>query len=127
VTPRQTGNPVVSEKDLKASETVRIDYKNMPQEVQAKIDKNKAQGRYLLEGINKVFLVEIRSCITDADQKKLLSFLKNKKGFIQSQFVSSGMIKIFVEPYYESTELKDVMSAEGIQFNFINRLYTLKN
>jgi len=110
----------------KASEMIRIDYNNMPADVQLKINDNKAQGKYLLTGIAKSFMVEIKSCLTDADQKKTLLFLKSKKGFINSQLVSTGLVKIIVEPTFDSEELKDAMSAEGIHYNFLNRSYLLK-
>ena len=98
----------------------------MPADVQSKINNNKSQGKYLLEGIAKAFMVEIKTCFTDADRKKALSFLKSKKGYINSQFVSAGLVKIIVEPTFDSADLKDTMVAEGIHFNFLNRSYLLK-
>ena len=105
---------------------MKVDYPNMPADVQSKINNNKAQGKNLLEGISKVFTVEIKSCLTDADHKKTLLFLKSKKGFISSQFVSAGLVKIIVEPTFDSADLKAAMGAEKIQFNFLNRSYLLK-
>ncbi|MFT3910982.1 MAG: hypothetical protein QM737_16300 [Ferruginibacter sp.] len=105
---------------------MKTDYANMPADVQSKINNNKAQGKNLLEGVSKVFTVEIKSCLTDADHKKTLLFLKSKKGFINSQFVSAGLVKIIVEPTFDSAELKDAMNAEKIHFNFLNRSYLLK-
>lgn len=120
-------SPVEREKAAKASEAIRIDYKNMPADVQARIDRNKAQGKYLLDGIAKSFTVEIKTCLTDADHKKTLSFLKTKTGFIKSQFISTGVVKIIVEPVFDSENLKEAMVTEGIHFNFLNRSYLLKN
>lgn len=119
--------PAAKESQAIVSEIIKVDFRNMPQDVQSKVNTNKSQGKNLLEGISKVFLVEIKSCITDADQEKTLSFLKSKKGFIQSQFVSAGLVKIIVEPTFDSAELKEAMGSAGIQFNFLNRSYLLKN
>jgi hypothetical protein len=119
-------SPAEKENAAKASEAIRIDYNNMPADVQSKINTNKTQGKYLLEGIAKTFLVEIKTCSTDTDRKKTLSFLKNKKGFINSQFVSAGLVKIIVEPTFDIDDLKDAMVAEGIHFNFLKRSYLLK-
>ena len=110
----------------KTSETIKIDYNNMPADVQSKVNSNKVTGKNLLEGVAKVFTVEIKTCTTDADHKRVLSFLKAKKGFINSQFVSAGVVKIIVEPTFDSVDLKDAMLAEGIRFNFLNRSYLLK-
>ena len=115
-----------SENTAKTMETIRIDYNNMPAVVQLKVNNNKAAGKNLLEGIAKVFSVEIKTCITDADHKKILSFLKAKKGFINSQFVSEGLVRIIVEPTFDSVDLKDALLTEGIRFNFLNRSYLLK-
>ena len=123
----QNSNPGAREELSKSLEIIRIDYNNMPADVQLKISHNKALGKYELEGINKVFTVEIKSCLTDADRKKILSFLKAKKGYINSQLVSAGVVKIVVEPTFDSGDLKNAMAAEGIHFNFLNRSYLLKN
>ena len=120
-------NPVSAADVAKASEIIRVDYINMPADVQARINNNKAQGKYLLEGIAKSFLVEIKTCLTDADREKTLSFLKTNKGFINSQFIAAGQVKIFVEPSFDSAELKEAMAGKGIHFNFLNRSYLLKN
>ena len=126
---RTTKNPVGStgnENSSKTLETIRIDYNNMPADVKSKVNANKAGGKDLLDGIVKVFTVEIKTCTTDADHKKLLSFLKAKKGFINSEFVSAGLLRIMVDPAFDSVDLKDVMLAEGIRFNFLSRTYLLK-
>lgn len=111
----------------KVSEIMRLDFYNMPGNVQSKINANKLQGKSLLEGVVKVFTVEIKECKTDADQKNTLLFLKTKKGFINSQFVSTGLVKIIVEPTFDSADLKDAMNSKDIHFNFLNRSYSLKN
>ena len=111
----------------KALETIKVDYRDMPAEVQSKINSNKLSGNYLLEGIAKEFRVEIKTCLTDADQKKTLSFLKTKNGFIHSQLVSAGVVALIVDPTFDSADLKDAMGAQGIQCNFLSRSYLLKN
>ncbi len=119
--------PAVNKPDAaKAAEIIKTDYTNMPADVKARIGTNKAAGKNLLEGISKVFTVEINSCTTDADQKRILSFLKNRKGFINSEFVAAGRVRIIVEPAFDSVDLKEAMLAEGIRFNFLNRSYLLK-
>ncbi len=123
----KTSSTVAAKNSTKVLEMVSVDYKNMPATVQSRINSNKSQGKYLLDGIDKVFLVEIKSCLTDADRKKTLAFLKNNKGYINSQLVSAGLVKIIVLPEFDSSDLKDAMSAQGIHFNFLNRSYLLKN
>ena len=123
---KNTAGSVDAENASKVSETIRVDYNNMPADVQLKISQNKVARKKLLEGITKVFTVEIKTCITDDDHKKALSFLKGKKGFINSQFVSAGLVRIIVEPTFDSVDLKDALLAEGIRFNFLNRSYLLK-
>ena len=105
---------------------VATDYARMPADVQLKLNNNKAQGKDLLDGISKGFTVQINACRTDAAREKILSFLKTKKGFTSSEFVSPGLVKIIVDPSFDSGDLKDSMDAERIVFNFINRFYLLK-
>lgn len=120
-------SPEEAAEKASASAIISLDFNNMPPEVQSRIGTNKRSGKFLLDGIVKFFIVEIKSCITEADQQKTLSFLHTKKGFIQSQLVSSGLVKIFVSPTYDAAELKEAMSSAGIHFNFIKRSYSLKN
>ncbi|MEO8771799.1 MAG: hypothetical protein ABI402_17010 [Ferruginibacter sp.] len=122
-------NKVVANTDdaAKVSEIMKLDYHNMPADVQSKVNANKLQGKNLLEGVAKVFIVEIKECKSDADHKNTLLFLKTKKGFINSQFVSTGLVKIIVEPTFDSADLKDAMNSKDIHFNFLNRSYALKN
>ena len=126
---RTTANKTVANTDdaAKVSEIMKLDYHNMPANVQSKINANKLQGKKLLEGVVKVFTVEIIACKTDADHKNTLLFLKTKKGFINSQFVSTGLVKIIVEPTFDSADLKDAMNSKDVHFNFLNRSYALKN
>jgi hypothetical protein len=126
-TTSQNKAQVTAADDAKASEILRVDYNNMPADVQSKINNNKLHGKYLLDGVAKAFLVEINTCLTDADQKKTLSFLKTKKGFINSQLTTAGRVTITVEPTFDSADLKDAMASEGIHFNFLSRSYLLKN
>ncbi|MEO6670682.1 MAG: hypothetical protein ABIN36_14465 [Ferruginibacter sp.] len=128
--PKPMGNQslsAASDNAAKVSEIMKLDYPNMPAHVQSKINANKLQGRNLLEGIVKIFTVEIKECKTDAQHKNTMLFLKPKKGFISSQFVSEGLVKIFVEPGFDSSDLKDAMNSKNIHFNFLNRSYALKN
>lgn len=111
----------------KASEIIRIDYANMPATVQARINANKASGKFLLEGVAKAFTVEIKNCMTETDQLKTLSFLRQRKDFIRSELISAGVVKITVEPAFDSIELKEAMLSQGISFNFLYRVYLLKN
>ena len=121
-------NTVVNaDEAAKVSEIMKLDYQNMPANVQSKVNANKLQGKSLLNGVVKIFTVEIKECKTDADQKKILLFLKTKKGFLNSQFVSNGLVKIIVEPTFDSVDLKDAMNSKDIHFNFLNRSYSLKN
>lgn len=118
---------VNADEAAKVSEIMKLDYQNMPANVRSKVNANKLQGKSLLNGVVKIFTVEIKECNTDADQKKTLLFLKTKKGFLNSQFVSKGLVKIIVEPTFDSVDLKDAMNSKDIHFNFLNRSYSLKN
>ncbi len=125
-TPQSKVSQAEKENQAKALEIIRVDYNAMPAEVKQKISNNKTQGKYLLDGIAKAFLVEIKTCMTEADQIKTLSFLKSKKGFIQSQLASPGVVKLIVDPSFDSPDLKELMANGGVQFNFLNRSYLLK-
>ena len=111
---------------LSASDIIKTDYDRMPADVKSKINSNKALGKYLLGGIVKGFTVEINACTNKETQEKLFAFLNNKKGFFDSEFISTGLVKLFVDPTFNSSDLKDLMDAKGIHFNFLNRFYLLK-
>lgn len=123
----ENNNAVNAAEAAMISEIMKLDYQNMPANVQSRVNANKLQGKSLLKGVVKVFAVEIKECKTDTDQKNILQFLKTKKGFISSLFVSTGLVKIIVKPTFNSTDLKDAMNSKDIHFNFLNRSYSLEN
>lgn len=109
------------------SETIQFDINQMSSDVQSKINNNKSAGKNLMDGIAKGFTVEIKSCINSDETKKILSFLENENGIIKSEFVSKGIIKIIVEPAFDSVVLKEKMLEAGINFNFQNEFYIVIN
>lgn len=112
-----------SEKKNLSIETIRWDYNHMPIEVQSKINENKLSEKKLLDGIVKGFLIEIKSCNSSETTNDNLSFLKGQNGIIREEFVSNGIVKIIVEPDFDSVDLKEKMLGAGIDFNFLNEFY----
>ncbi|MEO6490480.1 MAG: hypothetical protein ABIO04_11105 [Ferruginibacter sp.] len=117
---------VVTGNSAEISGILKTDYNNMSPTVQSKINQNKATGKNLLDGVEKGFTVQIKSCATDSDHKRILSFMSVNKQFIRTEFVSAGLVKIIVEPTFDSVDLKESMSTHNISFNFLNRFYLLK-
>lgn len=115
-----------SDDNAKTFTALNIDFDKLPADVQQKINANKLSGKNLLDGIAKAFTVEVKTCNTIEDEQKALSFLTTKKGFINSEFVSSGFVRIIVEPTFDSVELKDLMLNAAIDFNFLNEYYLVK-
>lgn len=111
----------------KLLETIPFDYNQMPQDVQIKIDQNKAAGKSALDGIAKAYTVEIKSCSNSESTKNNLAFLNKQNGFIRVVFVSSGIIKIIVQPDFDSVDLKNSMISAGVEFNFLNEYFLINN
>jgi hypothetical protein len=95
-------------------------------EVASKMNFNKTHQRPLSEGILKSYKVQISSCNSEANTKKIFSFLNNTEGFVKVDFISSGLVNLLVVPEYNSVDLKDMMLSRGMTFNFISETYFLK-
>ena len=106
--------------------SLNIDFNKLPIDVQQKINSNKLSGKNLLDGIAKAFTVEVKVCNTIEDEKKMFSFLTTKNGFINSEFIAKGLVRIIVEPTFDSVELKELMLSAAIDFNFLNEYYLIK-
>jgi hypothetical protein len=100
-----------------------VTYNLMPQEVQLKMDANKAGGKSDLEGILKGYTINISACTTVASMESMLDFLNGTPDFIRSEFVSAGTIHAVVEPSYNSVTLKEALVAKGIAFSFVNEYF----
>lgn len=111
----------------KTDKNFLFNYNQMPYAVQLKIDENKADGKGEFNGIVKGYAVEIKSCINSDVTKSKLAFLKDQKGFIGFDFVSSGIIKINVIPDFDSVVLKEIMLSAGVDFNFLNEYFLIDN
>lgn len=109
------------------SEIIFLDYSRMPYEVQKKIDSNKINNKSLLDGIEKVFRVEIKSCVNEDEARKILVFLENEKGFIKFELVSLGSLNIYVKCFFDGDHLHDLMVDKGIEYNFLGEYYFVKN
>lgn len=125
--PVSTAPRTIPAPDQATGEIMRKDFGKMTPAVQSKINQNKLQGKPLMEGIAKAFTIEVKSCHTVADQKRIFSFMKKEKNFIRSEFISDGIVQLIVEPSFDSALLKDLMASKNIPCNFLNRLYLLKN
>lgn len=108
-------------------ETIPFDYNQMPHDVQAKIDKNKAAGRNGLDGIAKGYTVEIKSCINSELASSNLAYLKSQNDFIRIEFVSTGIIRIIVTPEFDSVVMKEIMKSAGMDFNFLHEIFLIVN
>lgn len=124
----ETPSKLLNEKSQESIplESIQFDYSQMPFDVQNKIDLNKATEKNLLDGIAKAFTVEINSCNTAESVKNTLSFLGDDNRFINSEFVSSGVVRINVVNSFDSVALKELMLEAGISFNFLNEYYFVK-
>ena len=107
-------------------ENIPFDYSQMPKDVQLKIDDNKADGKSSLDNIEKVFMVEIKSCVSIDASNNELQFLNTQSGFIRVEFVKDGLVKIIVMPSLDSVVLKENLITGGISFNFLNEFFQLK-
>ena len=107
----------------KKKEVGLFDYNQMPFDVQKKIDFNKATGKNLLDGIAKAFTVEIKSYTNAVSAKTGLSFLERDSRFLNTEFVSTGIVRVNVINSFDSVELKESMLGAGISFNFLNEFY----
>lgn len=109
------------------NEAVSFDYTQIPIDVQKKIDFNKATGKNLLDGIAKAFTVEIKSCTNSVSTKTILGFLNKDIRFLNTEFVSPGIVRLNVINSFDSVELKELMLGAGISFNFLNEFYFIKD
>ncbi len=119
-------NKTSQESTNQSLENIPVDYSQMPLDVQLKISENKIAGRPSLDWIEKAFMVEINSCLNSESTQNILSFLNGQTGFIRSEFVSTGVVRIIVSPDLKSEDLKEKMLAMGINFNFLNEYYLVK-
>jgi hypothetical protein len=108
------------------SETYFFDYNKMPQDVQLKMNDNKAIGISLFTGISKAFRVQIKSCTNDSETQKFISLIALKEWYINYQWVSEGTINIYVQPTFDIDFFDDFMAQKGIEYNFLNEYYFLK-
>ena len=111
----------------KEKEVGLFDYNQMPFDVQKKIDLNKATRKILLDGIAKAFTVEIKSCTNSVSTKTILGFLNKDIRFLNTEFVSPGIVRLNVINSFDSVELKELMLGAGISFNFLNEFYFIKD
>jgi len=109
------------------NEAVSFDYNQMPIDVQRKIDLNKTTGKSLLDGIAKAFTVEIKSCTNSVSTKTILGFLNKDIRFLNTEFVSPGIVRLNVINSFDSVALKEIMLGAGISFNFLNEFYFIKD
>jgi hypothetical protein len=103
-----------------------FDFSSMPPDVQKKVSENKTAGKNLFEGIEKVFTVEIKGCVSQNSTDINLNFLNNEMGFVRYEFLSEGKVKLIVLYDYDSVILKEKLLSAGLNFNFLNEYYLLK-
>ncbi|MCY7360763.1 MAG: hypothetical protein LH629_01640 [Ignavibacteria bacterium] len=106
-------------------ENVLFDYNRMPNDVQKKIDANKASGKPLLEGIEKGFRVEIKSCDTESKSKDILSFLIEDKSAVGFDLISPGVLNIYVSPSIDIDQFDDKMVSNGVEYKFLYEYFFL--
>jgi hypothetical protein len=98
----------------------------LSKEIVAQINFNKLHGKSLSEGIYKSYKVSIELCRNLEDVKNKLSFLNNVSGFIKYEFISDGLVRLNVAPEFISTDLKERLLLQKIEFNFLEEVYFLK-
>lgn len=103
-----------------------VNFSQLPPDVQTQISKNKLSGKKLLDGVAKTFTVKISECTNVIETNKILSFLKTEKGVFGVKFISSGLVKIEVDPEFDSVTLKDLMKGKGVNFVFLDKYYCLQ-
>jgi len=102
-----------------------FDYSKMPVAVQKQIDLNKINNHPPLFGIAKVFSIQFPVCKTRELAESKLGFLRTEKEYISLEFISSGLIKIFVQPSFNSVHLKNKLTEKKIAFSFEDETYTV--
>lgn len=107
------------------ADTPQLDYDQLPSELKQKVNSNKANGLPLLEGINKVYRVEIKQCTDESECNKKLEFMLREHDFISLSFREINLVDLRVSPSMKSEELKSLLLSEGLTFNIIQEFYTL--
>lgn len=107
------------------TETPQLDYDQFPAELKQKVNSNKANGLPLLEGINKVYRVEIKQCTDESECNKKLEFMLREHDFISLSFREITLVDLRVSPSMKSEDLKSLLLSGGLTFNFIQEFYTL--
>ena len=101
------------------------DFDHMSIAVKNRINNNKLNGLNLADGISKSYKIIVKHCDTVEIAKKMFSFLKSKNGFLKINYVSDGIVQIFVVPNFSSEDLKETLLSQNITFNFISEEYQL--
>jgi hypothetical protein len=104
----------------------RFNFDQLPTELQQKVNSNKGNGRPLLEGINKVYRVEIKQCTNESDCSKLLKFLYEERYFISLTYRQGSLVDLRVSASMESEELKSLLIGKRLAFNVIHEFYILE-
>lgn len=104
-----------------------FDYSKMPQDVRKKIDKNKLDKKFALSGIAKAYVVRITNCNSLKTMQKKLYFLNTEHGYIRSEFIAAGTVKIIVSTSFNSVYLKEKLKTANIDFSFEDEIYLINN
>ncbi len=103
-----------------------IDFSQLPSDIQARMNLNKASGKNIMMGINRCYTVKIAVCHSASATKKTLSFLHSEKKIRKVEFIADGLVKIVADPEYDSVLLKEKLAEKGVNFIFIDKVYCLQ-
>jgi hypothetical protein len=112
-------------KAQQAEQKAPIDFSQLPSDIQARMNLNKASGKSIMTGINRCYTVKIAVCNSAGATKKTLSFLHSEKKIKKVEFISDGIVKIITDPEYDSVLLKEKLAEKGLKFIFIDKVYCL--
>lgn len=101
-------------------------YEQLSLDVRDKINANKSTGKFIGEGILKIYLVELKGCKNENECLNKLNFLEEHAGVLHKISKGNGLVNLVVDLSLKSEELKEMMLQEGIVFNFINESFILK-
>lgn len=118
-------NNTVSNTQTESRPLPVFNYSDLPSDVQQRLNENKNSDRYLFDGVVKGYTVNIPASTNPFESEKLLSFLSTQHGFIKSEFVSPGTVRLLVQPDFDSVQLKELLKAQSLDFNFVNEFFTL--
>ena len=105
----------------------KINFSQLPQDVQLKIAENKKNNTSLFDGIAKIFVADVSIINSDYSIKNNLPFLFQMQEVKKVNYIKENRIEIITIPSLESTYMKDIFLLNHINANFIEQKFVVFN